>query len=91
MDGLFITENPINPWMIWGVPLFLETPTFVHFAFSWSVGIPFRQLAECQSYAEAQENLRLREELGLDLVPGGGRIVGWPSIYKSGAPKSSYK
>ena len=31
MDGENKGSNPMNKWMIWGVPLFLETPIYVFF------------------------------------------------------------
>ena len=27
----WLMENPMNKWMIWGVPLFLETPNLFNF------------------------------------------------------------
>ena len=29
MDGLKIMEHPMNKWMIWGFPIFLETPIYL--------------------------------------------------------------
>ncbi len=37
-NGWFILESPMNKWMIWGVPPFLETPMLVHPVFSLNVG-----------------------------------------------------
>ena len=50
----------------------------------------FHQLAEGDlSYAKAQENLRLREELGLDLVPRGGKDSGFQAFFQKWGPQKA--